>query len=308
MTRRLAALLLAAALTLALVDAGGLLLLRRAGVTARPVPVARLADVGTRPDPAAAALLGPELRGGSPVELMRRVMDLVPKAGPDPSDRLADVYRQARAGGGLLCAGMARLYFNALAVNGYRARIVELRRDALDPYDTHTLVEVEEDGAWHAYDPTFNVAYARGARRLAAEEVQAALKDGSYATIQPVFFGEVRYPARLERYYTSWLPLFNNVYVLDGAQPGRVRGLPPLRYWLGPRFYYSTTSGLSTTHLRLLGGLYFALVGLLPTLILALAMSAALLLALDARARRRGGAPRAPRTAQERRPLLLGVR
>ena len=124
MRRRLATVLVTAALVLAAVDVGVLRILLSAGLTARPVAVARLADVATRPDPAAAATLGPELRGGDPVELMRRVMNMVPRAEADPGDRLADLYARARAGGGLLCAGMARLYFNALAVNGYRARLV----------------------------------------------------------------------------------------------------------------------------------------------------------------------------------------
>ncbi len=308
MKGRLAALLLTAALTLALVDAGVLLLFRDAGLTARPVAVTRLADVATRPDPAAATLLGPELRGGDPVMLMRRVMDLVSRTGADPSDRLADVYRQARAGGGLLCAGMARLYFNALAVNGYRARMVELRRSALDPLDTHTLVEVREGGAWHMYDPTFNVAYARDGRPLGAEEVQRAFRDGSYATIHPVFFGRVRYPARVETYYMSWLPLFANVYVLDGAQPARVLGLPPLRYWFGPRFYYSTATGLSTAHLRVVAALYFGFVGLVPVLVIALAAAAALLLLMDRLSRRHGVAAQPEEPIETHAPVLAGVR
>ena len=148
------------------------------------------------------------------------------------------------------------------------------------------MVEVFQAGAWHIYDPTFNVTYESAGRRLSAEEVQRTFRDGTYASVQPVFLGGVRYPARVSTYYMSWLPLFDNVYVEDGRQSGRLLGLPPLRYWFGPRFYYSGTTGLSTAHIAVLGRLYFLFVGLLPSLVIVLGLGACLLLALEMRARR----------------------
>jgi hypothetical protein len=283
MKTKLAMVLLGGALSLALVDIGGLLLLREGGITARLVATARLDAIETAADPAAARILGGELRGSNPVDLMQRVMNMVPRVGPDLGDRLVNVYRQR--GGGLLCAGMARIYFNALVVNGWRARIVDLRKSALDPWDSHMVVD--QAGAWHIYDPTFNVAYARAGRFLGVEEIQRSLRDGSYGSIRPVFFGDVRYPARIDAYYLNWLPLFNDAFVEDGHQPGRLRGLPPLRYWLGPRSYYSTATGLSMAHLRLIGRLYFAFVALLPSLVLGLGVLGVVLLCWARRSRAR---------------------
>ncbi len=274
MKRQLAWALFGAAVAVAAVDVVGLDLLLSAGMTVRPIGVADLDRVETGWDAQAAQVLAPELKGGDPEALLARVMNLVPRVGPGPLNGVDRIYAHVKRGGGLLCAGMSELYFNALRLNGYRARIVAMRRSLFNPSDTHTSVEVFVDGAWRLYDPTFHVAYRMNGRYLDAEQIREVLHHGDYRAIEPVFLGEVRYPARLGTYYMNWLPLYNHVWVED-ARPHRFLQLPPLRYWFGPVGYYATGGGVSAAGMRFFAAFYAVFVAVLPLLAAALALGAA---------------------------------
>jgi SAM-dependent methyltransferase len=239
------------------------------GMAVRLIAAERLADVAVRPSEVRDSdLVAREFSGRDPVELLRAVMNGVTRVGPDPPGGVRQILEHAQAGGGLVCFGMAHLYAAAARGNGLQARIIGLSRNLGDRYDAHTTVEVRQEGRWVLFDPTFNVSFARNGILLGAEEIQQALLEGTFQTIVPVFYGPVKYPARLETYYLHWLPLFNNVFVLD-AGGIRLAKFPPIRYWLGPRIYVRTVAGHPNEHIRFWDGLYLWSAVILPFLGLA---------------------------------------
>lgn len=265
-------------LGLVLLAGAGLLLwhLQVHGVAVRLIVVERLADVVPQPFGAQDAdLLAREFPGRDPAELLRAVMNGVTRVGPDPRGGVRQFLEHAKAGGGLVCFGMAHLYAAAAQGNGLQARTIALSRNLGDRYDAHTTVEVRHEGRWVLFDPTFNVSFARDGILLGAEEIQKAFLDGTFPAIAPVFYGPVRYPARLEAGSLPWLPLFNNVFVLD-AQRGVLAKLPPLRYWLGPRIYVKALPGHPNEHVRFVNTLYWASSAFLPLLGLAMLVLSAL--------------------------------
>ena len=258
-------------LGLVLLLASGVLLwhLRAHGMVIRLVPVERLSAVVPSPsEEEELKVMAREFRGKEPVVLLSQVMNRVERVGPDPKGGAAQYLEHAKAGGGLVCYGMAHLYAAAARGNGLQARIIGLSRNLGDRYDSHTTVEIRQDGRWAIFDPTFNVSFARDGVLLGAEEIQQALLEGTLQTIVPIFYGPVKYPARLETYYMHWLSLFNNVFVLDVGGT-RLAKLPPIRYWFGPRIYVKTTPGHPNEHIRFWGVLYLWSVAILPSLGLA---------------------------------------
>ncbi len=278
MRRRLSRLWLAAGLlaALAAVDVAAWLALGSHVAMVRWIPVPHLAAVRTDHVRGENPGLPADLVGTDPLALLRSVMDAVHKVEDFHSPDFATVWKHVASGGGLLCRGMADVYYHALRANGIEARRVRLARNLLDPFDTHQTVEVFQEGRWVIYDPTFNVSFERQGVLLGAQEIHSALLTGATADIRPVFHGEVSYPARLDRYYIHWLPLFDNVFVFDVPRAETWSLLPPLRYWLGPRGYYEQ-AGTHDSHFTLLGRVYFAVVALVPITLLAL--GGALLLA-----------------------------
>jgi SAM-dependent methyltransferase len=230
------------------------------------IVVERLADVAAQPfEVQDSDLLAREFSGRDPVELLRAVMNRVTRVGPDPPGGVRQFLEHAKAGGGLVCFGMAHLYAATARGNGLHARIIGLSRNLGDRYDAHTTVEVRQEGRWVLFDPTFNVSFARNGILLGAEESQQALLEGTLQTIVPIFYGPVKYPARLETYYLHWLPLFNNVFVLNAGGKGLAK-LPPIRYWFGPRAYVRTVAGHPNEHIRFWDGMYLWSAAILPSL------------------------------------------
>ncbi|MDW7709333.1 MAG: transglutaminase domain-containing protein [Deferrisomatales bacterium] len=210
------------------------------------------------------------LAGQEPTALLQSVMNSVGSVAPFKARDFERLWEHASSGGGLLCRGMADLYYHVLRRNGVEARRVSLVRNLFDPFATHQTVEVEVDGRWVILDPTFNVSFEREGLLLGAQEIKEALRRDAGAGIRPIFHGEVSYPARLAGYYTHWLPLFDNVFVQDGSSRNLFVLLPPMRYWLGPVSYYQAAES-EEPHVRLLNGLYFLVVALVPLAVISLA-------------------------------------
>lgn len=202
-----------------------------------------------------------------------------------------DALQYARQGGGLSCAPMADIFHESLTLLGMKARKVLLVRSFLNPYDNHMTVEAFIDGRWQIYDPTFHVSFVKSsepARFLSAIEMNEALIQGSFSEIQPVFFGEVSYPARLEEYRIHYLPLFNNVLILHEEGLSLWRRLPPLRYFFGPVYMYQTPLNQKKQPLFLMvyREIYFIVVLFIP--VLGMVIAAAIVIdAINAFFRRR---------------------
>ncbi len=258
---------------LAVTDVAGIWLLRRHGAFARFVPVDDLGAIMPGYDPRGLEALVQEFQGDDYLRLLEQVMNRVDRCEEGPSTNIRAVYDHIRNGGGLLCSGMATLYFNVLRLNGIRARQVYLSRVLFGSDDTHVTVEVFVDGRWVIADPTFRIGYERDGELVGAQTIAESLVHGSYGEIRPRFYGQVKYPPRLETYYLHWLPLFNNVFVPDGNWPRRSlwMRLPPLRFWYGPKMYFQRTRPLSYDHLRFQDQLYFTLVVLFPLTLLGIA-------------------------------------
>jgi hypothetical protein len=258
-------------LLLLVIDLYGLLLLRRHDAFARWQPVPDLSSVVTIGQGTATEEQAPDVERNAR-RLLKEVMDSVPKVGADPGPHIATLEAHVRRGGGLCCAGMAELYLHRLAGHGIPARKVVLKRNPFDIYDTHTTVEVAVGGRWVLFDPTFHVSFTKDGRLLGAEEVMNAVSDRSLPRVQPVFHGEVRYPARLETYYLPWPVLFNNVFIVASPRRSFLAKLPPLRYWFGPVCYYRRHTDQEGWHLGCQRSLYRLFVAVLPATLLALAV------------------------------------
>jgi|GEM_PF-2915356 len=214
-------------------------------------------------------------------EVLRWTMDQVRATGqgvgtPRPSAR--EQLAHARAGGGLHCGQMADLFVETLRGFGVNARIVTLAsslspRTLLVGTSTHTVVEVLLDGRWVIFDPTFHVSYRRGGRLLGAAEVHDALVSGNIGEVEPVFHGEVAYPARLESYPVPWMEHFRHVLVAREHDTAIWKSIPPQRYWMGARYYHVGDEGA-----RQLDALYFTLVVAVPALCLLRGLSLVLAL------------------------------
>jgi hypothetical protein len=244
----------------------GAVLLRGSGAFMRFQAADDLDEVTSPFDSTAALALAAKFDGTDHRALLRELMNSVSTIGFESSDDLVELYRHAQAGGGLLCGKMAELFFNLSRANGIPARIVVLRRHLFDIYDTHTTVEVCEQGRWVIYDPTFHVSFRHKGELQGATEIQQALVEGYADEIEPVFYGDVAYPARLEDYYTHWLPLSNNVLVLAQKPQALLDRLPPFRYARGPIMRYQNSRSQSDHHFRFQDKIYFRLTVVMPVM------------------------------------------
>lgn len=109
---------------------------------------------------------------------------------------------------GLLCAGMAQVFRDALLSIGIPARKIVLKRNLFDTFDTHVTVEAWINGKWRIYDPTFHIKV-----NASAYEVRDWELKGKGKPLKIEFLGEVAYPARLETYPLRYEAHFNNVFV-----------------------------------------------------------------------------------------------
>lgn len=119
----------------------------------------------------------------------------------------------ARRGGPMACNDMGLVFSEALSALGIPSRRIVLARNIFDKYDVHATVEAWVDGKWRLYDPTFNVSPVSNGEVIGAFEAREIFFHGNW-NIEFRFFGDVRYPARLENYYMRYKPLFNNAFVV----------------------------------------------------------------------------------------------
>ena len=97
--------------------------------------------------------------------------------------------------------------------------------------------------------------------------------DGSASKIEPVFYGDVAYPARLDSYYINYLPLYNALMIIDKQDASIFAKLPPFRYWMGPRTYYLSKTANGLWGVELTKESYFIFVAVLPIVLLVLALA-----------------------------------
>lgn len=192
------------------------------------------------------------------LKILAWTMNQVPKIDAWEADSAWQMVEQARAGRGLVCGGMARIFHDALVSHGIRARIVLLQRNLFDPRDTHATVEAYVDGAWRLYDPTFHLTLNMSQRRVGALEARRAIFAGKN-NLALNHLGSTNYPARTDNYYISYTSLMNNIYV---QRPIMIFGMRvPVAYFqreggvseLGPLAYSRLLIGLVCS--MLIGGL-----------------------------------------------------
>jgi len=175
--------------------------------------------------------------------------------------------------GGALCGDMADIYINVLAANHLPSRRVLLYRNLFDIYDSHVTVEVLINNHWNLIDPTFGVSYTNSNEDLlSAQDIKECLLRGRFQEAKPLFHGEVRYPARLEKYYINYFILFNNVFVEERAPNLLLRYLPPVCYFWGSKLYYQKTSYESDFHILMIQSLYFIFAIIVPAIIIILSI------------------------------------
>ena len=259
------------------VDFFGMMLLRRSNYFFRAVPVCDMSALEyTFPHETPEELW--QLCGEDYKETLKNVMNFVhctSNALPT-SDYIQDLFDHAKQGGMLTCNGMAELYLHALRIQGVQARKLFVVKNFGDSCQSHTIVEIFLDGKWRIFDPTFHVSFKKDGQLIGAQDIAQALVDGSFSGIEPVFYGEVAYPHRLERYYMHWLSLYNNVLLFDyGHQANtfieKILFLP-LRYWYGPVLYYLSPDGCCMGYFELLNIIYFLVVCVLPLTIIFLTL------------------------------------
>lgn len=281
--KRILIVLIAAILLLGAVDIFGIFLLRRHGMFVRLAHVEDLSQARTTFNIEDLQVLEKIFQGDDPQRLLEQVMNEVSQAEDFAASDVNAIYDHVQQGGGLICTGMATFYSTALQANHIEARRVVLKRDQFDIYDTHTTVEVLVDGRWVIFDPTFNVSFTKNGRLIGAQAVTAALFDGTFNEIEPVFYGDVSYPVRLGDYYMHWLLLFNNVFVADVPNRDVIAKLPPFRYWWGPVYYFEESTFQQGFHYQFQNQLYFWLVVVVPAMISAAVFAVFILLVLQFR-------------------------
>jgi len=206
------------------------------------------------------------------VFILEWVMNHVGASAGGWSASALDAYQGAQEGRALSCDSMSRVFVAAARAEGFTARSVQLVRTVLNSKDTHVTAEVRLNNGWVIFDPTFNVSFARDGRLLGVQEMHEALLDGSGAGITPVFYGEVRYPARLQHYYLDWMPLYNNVFILEAGHHGLFARMAPFRFWLGPRWVYLESQPTALWQWSLANQDYVLYTVLLPMLATALSI------------------------------------
>ena len=212
------------------------------------------------------------LCGGTVQKTLTHVMNFVSNDNQTiiPSnDKVIEFYKTAEQGGVLNCNGMAELFLHALHLQKIPARKVFINTNFGDFYSSHTLIEVLQDGKWVIFDPTFHVSFLYKQTLLGVQEMVELIKSGNYTEIKPLFYGQVRYPIRLETYPIHWLSLYNNILIFDAQNWSSHSKLYKLtfgfflRYWIGPCMFYYAPSGLNS-YLDLLNTLYLCATCLIP--------------------------------------------
>jgi hypothetical protein len=265
-------------LLLVVISVMGIFHVKQNGIFARLVAVENLDEYETDFDESTANIISSKIFGNSEQEIRTKLMNLVTKTGSDHSDSPLVLLEQTKNGKGMVCGGLASVYFNALKGHGYKARMVKLLRQSVHTLDVHQTVEIWKDGGWKISDPTFNVEFWKDEKRIGVEEVQKSVFSGNYRDVDYRFMGDVRYPARLSDYYLNWQPLFNNVLIMGrSVYSAQMRfgvflaKFPPFRYWFGPVYFYQIDS---VDQHALNKATYFLTMVALPILLVILAIVA----------------------------------
>jgi hypothetical protein len=145
--------------------------------------------------------------------ILKWVMNQIPKVENRYAKSSWQMVIDGRAGKGLLCSGMAQIFFDALLAHGIPARKVILQRNLFDSFDAHTTVEAWVNGKWRLYDPTFHMTIRSAGRRIGVFEGRDWFLKGKGDPVTFEFLGEVQYPARTQSYPVRYEALLNNVYI-----------------------------------------------------------------------------------------------
>lgn len=245
--RYAAAALLGGCIAIMVLDFGAMYVMRQAGILFRPWQVEDLGSVGSNIVPLtdASAITDP-YPANDPLGVMVQLADSVTCSTadgvPDPEDAVA-LQDEVEAGKPILCAGIADLYAAVLAAKGFEVRRVELMRSVMADTDTHSVVEVRENGEWVLYDPTFSVTYEVDGRRLGAQEVKERFLNGGIEEVEAVTHSTPASGASIDEYYMRWEPLFDNVIVWAKPIDNPAYKLPVLRWLYGRRAYYQIAPG-----------------------------------------------------------------
>lgn len=206
--------------------------------------------------------------------ILEWVMNQIPKVEHRYAKSSWAMVEIGRAGGGLICGGMAQVFKDALLAKGIPARKVFLQRNLFDTFDTHVTVEVWVDGQWQLYDPTFHLALKASGKRIGVFEARDWYLKGMGTPVIPDFLGEVRYPVRFEFYPIRYHTLLNNAYIeLRQEHNGFLREATNRGIWLGPRHllaYPRDDKGLSTAAQDFYRYLYYGALVVLPAINLVL--------------------------------------
>ena len=218
--------------------------------------------------------LDPEIRRlegteAKTLRILSWVMNQFPRVENWAAHSSWEMIEHGRAGGGLICGGLAQVFHDALVANGIPARRVILWRNMFELGDTHTTVEAFIDGKWRIFDPTFHVSVKIGGERVGAFDVQQHLEKSGPKNIAIEFHGSVKYPARTETYYIDYLVLFDNVFVEVHRSLGYLRAIPLIGPLIGPQWVYpGNIREFDVSHIQFYRLLYLSTMIVLPALAL----------------------------------------
>jgi hypothetical protein len=188
------------------------------------------------------------------LRILEWVMNQIPSVESNYERSSWKMIENGRAGRGLICAGMAQVFADALLSHGIPARRVFLQRSVFDNVASHVTVETWVNGKWRVYDPTFHVALRSGGQRVGITEARAWFLKGRGQPIKFEFLGDVKYPARLQTYPLPLEAMMTHafVYMQRDAFP---------RNFLA---YQDDDLGSAETNLR--RAMYYTTVLILPSL------------------------------------------
>lgn len=177
-------------------------------------------------------------------------------------------------GGGLLCSGLAQLFFHALQQQGFTARVIFIHQSLGSLYNNHTLVEVREDNRWVIYDPMFNISFEKDGHRLGAQEMIEAQLQGTFDSIKVIHHGKINYPVDLKSYSPYWKSLYSGLSIYQPPTKNLFAKIymTPLRYWFGPKIYFFIPTHDSSTLLACMNTFYFLTVAVIPWAIIFLTL------------------------------------
>ncbi len=177
------------------------------------------------------------------------------------------ILNHIQSGGGVICSNLAIVLRSALATQQIPSRKVWLMRNMLDTKDTHVTVEVLLKGKWVLLDPTFNLSFTNPqGELLSAQEVHNALLRGESNNIKIKEYGQGKYPLQLKDYYIHFLPLFNNVFVVEPNKGSFWYYLPKVGVVSSLTLYYEHSDQLSNEHLQNLQSFHLLWGQILPFL------------------------------------------